>query len=233
MNLRAFGKTGLEVVAVVAVYILFLIVGLYTQTLATLDAATVEIIDPPDGMQLQSSPVELAAIVSNQEGPLPNASTRIIVLSLTTGEAEELRGATHKDGIVKILFPAQSGSYSWYAATEIEGYPAIVSRPRSFSTRVTLIVDCLHPCSRGYPLHLPDGYLDLQVMVTDMNGNPIESANVTFYINSMPVFLTLTNPRGIATFFVEGIPPGRYTWFASASDDGEAGVSRLSIIDTD
>jgi hypothetical protein len=233
VDLQDFGKRRLEVVVIVAVYILFLIVGLYTQTQATLDAATVEIIDPPDGMQLQSSPVELAAIVTNQEGPLSNASMRVTVLSLTTGETEELRGATNKDGIFKILFPAQSGDYDWYVATEIEGYPAIVSRSRSFSTRLTLIVDCLHPCSRRYPLHLPDGYLDLQVMVSDMNGNPIESANVTFYINSMPAFLTLTDPRGIASLFVEGIPPGRYTWFASASKDGEAGASRLSIIDID
>jgi hypothetical protein len=232
MNLRASGKTRLEVVAVVAVYILFLIVGLYTQTQATLDAATVEIIDPPDGTQFQSSPLELAAIVTNQQGPLPNASTRVTVLSLTTGETEELRSATDNNGIVKVLFPAQSGNYSWYVATEIEGYPTIVSRLRSFSARLALIVDCLHPCSRRYPLHLPDGYLDLQVMVSDMNGNPIESANVTFYINSTPVFLTLTNPRGIATLFVEGIPPGRYIWFASASKDGKVGASHLSVIDT-
>jgi hypothetical protein len=72
----------------------------------------------------------------------------------------------------------------------------------------------------------------LQVMVTDMNGNPIESANVTFYVNSMPVFLTTTNLRGIATLSAEGIPPGRYAWFASASNDGEAGASRLSVIVT-
>jgi hypothetical protein len=224
----------IEVGAVVAVYILFLIVGLYTQIAATFDVVAVEILAPPDGMQLQSSPVELAAILTNQEGPLSNASARITVLSLRTGESEELTGATNEHGIVRILFPAQSGEYSWYVATQMEGYPTIVSRPSSFfSTRLALIVDCLHPCSHRYPLHLHDGYLDLQVMVTDMDGNPIESANVTFYINSTPVFLTLTNPRGIATLFVEGIPPGRYIWFASASKDGKAGASRLSIIDTD
>ena len=38
-------------------------------------------------------------------------------------------------------------------------------------------------------------------MVTDMNGNPVESANVTFYVNSMAVYSELTNPRGTARVF--------------------------------
>jgi len=213
---------------VAGVYIFFLIIGLCTQTAATFDVVTVEILGPPDGIQLESSPVELAAIVSNQKGPMSNASTRITVLSLRTGEADELEAAADEDGIVKVLFPAQSGDYSWYVATEMEGYPTIVSRPRSFSARLGLIVECLHPCSSKYPTLRSGGYLDLQVMVTDTNGNPIESANVTFYVNSAQVHSTPTNLRGIATIFSDSIPPGKYVWFASASKDGEVGASRLS-----
>jgi len=213
--------------AVAVVYILFLIAGLCTQTAATFDAVRVEILGPPDGMQFQSSPVELAAIVTNQKDPPTNVSARITVLSLTTGEAEELTGATNEQGIVKVLFPAQSGEYAWYVATKMDGYPTIVSRPRSFSNRLTLIVDCLSPCSSEYPLLLPSRYEDLQVMVTDIDGNPVESANVTFYVNSRQVYSTLTNPRGIATLFWDMIP-GKYTWFASACKDGEVGASHLS-----
>jgi hypothetical protein len=226
--LRGFGKRHVEVGAVAAVYILFLIIGLFTQTAATFDVMTVEILGPPDGIQLESSPVELAAIVSNQKGPMPNASATITVLSLRTGEAEDLEATADEHGIVKVLFPAQSGNYSWYVATEMEGSPTIVSRARSFSTRLALIVDCLHRCSSSYP-HLRSGaYLDLEVMVTDTNGNPIESANVTFYVNSGQVYSTLTDPRGIATLVPGRIPPGKYVWFASASKDGEVGASRLS-----
>lgn len=213
---------------VAAVYILFLIIGVYTQTAASFDVVTVEILGPPDGIQLESSPVELAAIVSNQRGPMSNASAWITVLSLRTGEAEELEAAADEDGIVRVLFPAQSGNYGWYVATRMEGYPTIVSRPRSFSTRLALIVDCLLQCSSKYPHLRFGGYLELQVMVTDTNGNPIESANVTFYVNSAQVYSTLTNPRGIATAVSDRIPPGKYVWFASASKDGEIGVSRLS-----
>lgn len=226
--MRDSGKRRVEAAAVVAVYILFLIVGLSTQTAATFDAVSVEILGPPDGMQLESSPVELAAIVTNQKGPLSNVSAAITVLSLTTGEADELVGATNEHGIVKVLFPAQSGNYTWYVATNMKGYPTIVSRPRSFSTRMALIVECLHPCSSKYPLLLRSQYLDLQVMVMDMNGNPVESANVTFYVNSRKVYFTLTNARGIATLVWSKIPPGSYTWFASASKDGEVGASHLS-----
>jgi hypothetical protein len=217
-----------EVAAVAAVYILFLIVGLCTQAAVAFDAVRVEILDPPEAMQLQSSPVELAAIVTNQNGPLSNISAVITVLSLATGEAEELTGATNEDGIVKVLFPARSGDYAWYVRTKMEGYPTIVSRPRSFSTGLALVVDCVYPCSSKYPLLLLGDYLDLQVMVTDMNGDPVESANVTFYVNSTQAYFTLTDSRGIATLFWERVPPGRYVWFASASKDAEAGASRLS-----
>lgn len=228
--MRDFSKKRVEVAAVVAVYTLFLIAGLGTQTVATFDAVRAEILTPADGMHFQSSPVELAAIFTNQKGPLINVTAAITVLTLATGEAQELEGATNEDGIVKILFPAQSGEYSWYVATKMEGYPTIVSRPRSFSTRLALIVDCLHPCSSNYPLVLHSRHLDSQVMVTDMNGNPVESANVTFYVNSTPVYSTLTDSRGIASLFWGNIPRGRYAWFASASKDGEVGASRLSTL---
>jgi hypothetical protein len=229
--LRDFGKRRVEIAAVVVVYVLFLIVGLYTQAAATFDAVRVEILSPPDGMQFQFSPVELAAVVTNQKGPLSNVSVRITVLSLTTGEDEGLTGVTNLNGTVKVLFPAQSGRYAWYVATQIEGYPTIVSRPRSFSARLALNVLCLNPCSsKHYPLLLPDGYLDLQVMVTDMNRNPVESANVTFYVNSMAVYSELSNPRGIATVSWNRISPGDYTWFAIASKDDEVGASDLSTI---
>lgn len=228
--MRSLGKKHIEVAAVAAVYVLFLVGGLFTQTTATFDPVTAEILGPPDGLQLQTSPVELAAIVTSQKGPLFNVSVRITVLSLTTGEADELIGATNGNGIVRVPFPAQSGDYSWYVAAEMKGYPTIVSRPRTFSTRLALIVDCLHPCSYKYPLGLRNGYLDLQVMVTDANGDPVESANVTFYLNSVQVYSTLTDPRGLATLFSDNIPPGRYVWFASASKDGEFGSSRLSTV---
>ena len=226
--MRHLGKGRVEVAAVVAVYSVFLIVGLYAQTASTFDGATLELLGPPDGMQFQSSPVELTAIVTNQKGSLPNVGTTITVLSLTTGERDELAGLTNEDGIVKVLFPAQSGRYTWYVATKMEGYPTIVSRPRNFSTRLALIVDCLNPCSSKYPLLLRGQYLGLQVMVTDMSGNPVESANVTFYLNSMAVHSGLTNPRGIATVSWSKMPPGNYTWFATALKDGEVGASRLS-----
>lgn len=230
IHLRNLGKRGVEVAAVVAVYVIFLIVGLCTQTAATFDAVRVEILGPPDGTQFQSSPVELAAIVANRKGPLSNVSARITVLSLTTGEVEELTDATNKDGIVKVLFPAQSGKYTWFVAANMEGYPTIGSRPRSFSARLALNVLCLYPCSSKYPLLLRSRHLDLQVMVTNMNGSPVESANVTFYVNSTKVYSMVTDTRGIATLSWDRIPPSGYAWFASASKDGEVGASHLSTL---
>jgi hypothetical protein len=230
VDLQHLGKGRLEVAAVVAVYCVFLIVGLYAQTVSTFDGVTLELVGPSDGMQFQSSPVELAAIVTNQKGPLSNVSTTITILSLTTGEGDELAVATNEDGIAKALFPAQSGNYTWYVATKMQGYPTIVSRPRYFSTRLALIVDCLNPCSSKIPLLVHGEYLGLQVMVTDMRGNPIESANVTFYLNSAVVYSELTNPRGLATAYWSEMPPGNYNWFATASKDGQVGSSRLSTI---
>jgi hypothetical protein len=226
--LAYLGGKRVEVAAAVVVYSLFLIVGMYTQTASTFGAVRLELLAPSDGMRFQSSPVELAAIVTNQKGPLFNVSVTIRVLSLTTGEGDDLEASTNEDGIVRVLFPAQSGNYTWYVTTKTEGYPTIVSRPRSFSTRLTLNVDCLKSCSSKYPFPLLRGYLNLQVMVAELNGDPVESANVTFYVNSMAVYSQLTDPRGIAAMFMTKILPGTYTWFATASKDGEVGVSRLS-----
>jgi hypothetical protein len=226
--LAHLGRKRVEVAAVVVVYSLFLILGMYTQTASTFGGVRLELLAPSDGMRFQSSPVELAAIVTNQKGPLSNVSTTITVVSLTTGEGDELEASTNEDGIVRVLFPGQSGNYAWYVATKMEGYPTIVSPPRSFSTRLTLIVDCVRPCSSKYSLPLRRGYLNLQVMVAELNGDPVESANVTFYVNSMAVSSQLTDPRGIATVFWSEIPPGKYTWFATASKHGEVGASRLS-----
>jgi hypothetical protein len=226
--LRGHAREPVEVAAVAAAYIFVLIVGLCTQAAGTFDSVNVEVLGPPDGMQFQTSPVELAAIITSQTGTLPNAHTRIIVLSLATGETEELAGTSGEDGIVRVLFPAHSGNYSWYVAADIEGYPTIVSRPRSFSTRLALIVDCLHPCSSGPPLLIRKRNLDLQVMITDTDGNPVESANVTFYVNSTIVYHANSDLRGVATLFWNRIPPGTYTWFAIASKDGAFGASRLS-----
>jgi hypothetical protein len=216
-----------ELSTVVAVYAIFFIVGLYAQT-ACIERVRIDILGPPDGMQFQSSPVELTAILANQKGPLSNRSVTITVLSLVTGDAKELTGATGEDGVVRVLFPTQSANYSWYVATNIEGYPTIVSRPRSFSARVALNVLCLQLCSSKYPLLLHGRYSNLQVMVTDQKGDPVESANVTFYVNSMAVHSDLTDPRGMATAFWSTTLPGDYSWFATASKDSEVGASSLS-----
>jgi hypothetical protein len=226
--LARLGRKRVEVAAAVLVYSLFLIIAMYTQTASTFGGVRLELLAPSDGMRFQSSPVELAAIVTNEKGPLFNVTATMRVLSLTTGEDDELEAFTNEDGIVRVLFPAQSGNYTWYATTKTEGYPTVVSRPRTFSTRTTLIVDCLKSCSSKNPFPLLRGYLNLQVMVAEPNGDPVESANVTFYVNSMAVSSQLTDPRGIATMFWSTIPPRTYTWFAKASKDGEVGVSRLS-----
>jgi len=228
--MRDFVKRDLEVGTVAVVYVFFFIIGLYAQTSASFDNVNVEILGPPDGMQFQSTPVELVAAVTNQEGPLSNARARITVFSLTTGETEGLTAVTDTHGIARVLFPAQTGSYSWYVATRPEGYPIMVSRPRGFSSRAELIVDCLTPCSSNYPLVLSGEYVDLQVMVKHVNGNPIESANVTFYVNSMQVYSTLTDARGIASMHWDIEPRGTCVWFASASKNDEAGASRLSTL---
>ena len=228
-KLAYLGRKRVEVAAAVVVYSLFLIVGMYAQTASIFGEVRLELLAPSDGMRFQSSPVELAAIVTNEKGPLFNVSATIRVVSLTTGEGDELEASTNEDGIVRVLFPAQSGNYTWYVTTKTEGYPTIVSRPRSFSTSFsTLIVDCVRPCSSKSPVPLSNRYLNLQVWVTEANGTPVESANVTFYVNSMVAYSQLTDPQGIATVFWSEIPPGSYTWFAIASKDGEVGASRLS-----
>ena len=80
-RLRMPSRRTIEVGAVVATYILFLIVGVYSgQT-----TMNVDLISPPDGAELRSSPVELIARVTIRGVPLANVTTRFTVTVLENG----------------------------------------------------------------------------------------------------------------------------------------------------
>ena len=139
-RLRMPSRRTVELVVVVAIYLLFLIVGVYGgQTTMSVDT-----ISPPDGAALRSSPVELTARVTVRGVPLANVTTRFTLIYWTVGETDT-ETKTDNDGIASLLVPAVSGNYSWHVTATKEGYPTIMSHARNFSVKLLLVVEPLLP----------------------------------------------------------------------------------------
>ena len=106
----------IEVGTVVAIYILFVIVGVYGgQT-----TMNVDVISPADGAKLPSSPVELVARVTIRGAPVTNVTTIFNVQYRTVGQTDT-ESKTDNEGIARLLVPAMSGNYSWHVTSTREG----------------------------------------------------------------------------------------------------------------
>jgi len=211
-------KRAVEVAAVIGVYLLFLAVGAYSgQT-----AISIELVNPPDEAKSQSSPVELVAKVTVRGQPLSNVS---LTFRIDHSGTEEANFDTNTDtqGMAKITFAARSGNYTWMVTAKKPGYPNIKSTWQSFSVTLSLTVDSLLPSSSILAL----SPVKFKARVTKAGGSPVESANVTFYLDSRKVGSTLTDTHGIARFSSPA-EPARHTWFASASKDDEGGISDVT-----
>lgn len=214
-SLKTSGKNTVEVVAVLGIYLLFLAVGVYSgQTTMNID-----IINPTERSQLQPSPVELVTKVTVRGAPLANVTTRFTIHPSGTGEMH-FQIVTGVEGVAKLVFPAWSGSYTWYVTASKQGYPTIMSRSGSFSVMLSIVVDGLLPSTQ----FLAVSPVDFKARVRDMGGLPVESANVTFYVDSTVVGWSVTGPNGIARLST-AVAPGEHEWFASANKDGVGGIS--------
>jgi hypothetical protein len=209
----------IEVGAVVVIYVLFAIVGVYgSQTTMNID-----VIGPPDGAELRSSPVELIAKVTIGGAPVTNVTMTFTVELPTAGRTETER-RTDNEGIAGLLLQAMPGDYTWHVAATRKGYPTIVSSSRRFSVKLSLVVEQLLP-SMFINTASP---VDFKARVTDMSGNPVQSANVAFYVDSMMIGSNFTDQNGIARLS-KPLTTGRHVWFASADKDGEGGLSDMTI----
>ena len=218
-QLDSSGKKAVEATAVLVVFALFLAVGMYSGQ-ATM---TVEIVNPPDGAQFHSSPVELVARVTVKGAPVADVKARFTIRFGKTDETST-DAATDFNGIARLVVPAASGNYTWHVTAIRQGYPTIVSRSGSFSIKLSLLVHGLVPSVS----RVESSPVDFKIRVTDMNDDPVASANVTFYVDSKIVGSNLTGANGIARLSSQ-VDTGMHTWFASAVKNDEGGVSDPTV----
>jgi hypothetical protein len=218
-HLRAPSRRAIEVGVVVAAYVLFLIVGVYGgQT-----TMNVDMISPTDGAGLRSSPVELIAKVTVRGVPLANVTTTFTVAYRTVGQTET-DTETDRNGIARLFVPAVSGNYTWHVTAMREGYPTINSPSRDFSVKLSLVVEPLLPSTFVLAVS-PVGF---KARVTDAKGHPVQSANVTFYVDSVMIGSNLTGQNGVAQLS-KALTMGSHIWFASANREGEGGISDMTL----
>ena len=214
-TLRNGDKARIEVVAMICAYLLFLGIGLYSGR-TTMD---VDVISPHEGTAFRSSPVQLAASVSIRGNTVPDAKTTFTIYRWETG-VSYFENYTDAEGIARLSFRAPSGNYTWHVAVTKRGYPTILSLSRGFSVTLSLVVDCLLPSH--YVLAVSP--VSFKARVDNLSGEPVEGANVTFYVDSTAVGLSTTDEKGIAKLS-RPVTPGEHEWFASAGKDGEGGIS--------
>ena len=200
---------------VLGVYLLFLLVGMYSGQ----DTFSVEIYGPLDGAQLGCPPVKLAARVTIRSNPVSDVTTRFTIHHSVTGETS-FDILTDTNGMAEFVLPASSGNYTWQVSARKLGYPTIATRSPSFSVRLMLVVDGLTPS----PFVLAVSPVTFKARASDMNNRPVDSANVTFYVDSAAAGSSVTNPKGIAQSS-SPIAPGGHAWFASACKNGQGGIS--------
>ena len=216
---RISGREVVGVAVVLVVYLLFIAVG----AVAGQTTVGLEIVSPRNGASVASSPVELVARVTVRSAPLSNVSARFTI-RLSTGAEGDFETLTDAQGIARLVFPAESGNYTWFVSVISERYPTIVSCHAVFTVKLSLTITTLLPSIRSIAV----SPVQFRVRIVDLSGQPVESANVTFYIDSRKVGSNLTDRNGIADLSWP-LNPGQHAWFASASKDGEGGISKLSI----
>jgi hypothetical protein len=204
-----------EVAVVLAVYILFLAVGVGSGQMTM----TVDIVSPPDGASLRRSPVELAARIAVRGVPSANATASFSVI-FWEGARWDFETISDADGIARFTVPASSGNYTWHATATKAGYPTITSHSSSFSINLTLIVEGISPST----FRLAVSPVEFKARVTDMKDQLVESANVTFYVDATNIGSSMTAMNGIAKVS-RPLESGIHTWFASATKDEEGGIS--------
>jgi hypothetical protein len=207
-----------EVLAVLAVYLVFLLIGVFSGQMTF----TVKIFGTADGAHLECPPVQLGARVTVRGDPASNVTARFTVRNSGTGEISyDVR--TDKSGVAELVLPVTSGDYVWHVSAVKRGYPTIVSRSTTFSLRLVLVVDGLTPSSNL----LAVSPATFKARVRDINDRSVDSANVTFYIDSAAIGSSMSNPKGIAELSHE-VAPGMHTWFASACKDDQGGISETT-----
>jgi hypothetical protein len=188
----------------------------------------VELISPPDGAALGTSPVELTVRLTSGGIPQGGFTTRFSVDDRATGQETVIDRETDDYGYATVLFPAMPGNYSWHVAVMKSpaqgGYSTIVSSSRRFSVRLLLVVEPLLPST----FILAVSPVDFKAQVTDMNGLPVQSASVAFYVDSIMIGSNLTGQNGIAELS-KALTMGSHTWYASASKEGEGGISDTTL----
>jgi hypothetical protein len=209
----------IEVSVVLAVYALFLVVGVYSgQT-----TMNVDMISPRDKDALHSSPVRLTARITIRGAPLANVKATFSVICLTNGQIET-DTTTDNNGIATVVIPVASGNYSWQVTATRGDYPKIVSESRDFSLKLSLVVETLVPTT----FVLAVSPVDFKARVTDIRGQTVQSANVTFYVDSIMIGSNLTGQNGIAQLS-RALTVGMHRWYASADKEGEGGISDSTL----
>lgn len=180
---------------------------------------SVDIVNPRGGSNVQSTPVEFVAKVTIRGMGVADVKSRFTI-HYSSASSLGIDSVTDAGGYAKVTVPIPAGNYTWYVTAIKEGYPTIVSRSGSFTLKLSLLVTAVDPTNFA----IVASPVDFSVIVTNLTGTPVGSANVTFFLDSRMIGSSLTDAKGNA-MLSSLVSSGQHSWLAIVRWDGNSGVS--------
>jgi hypothetical protein len=157
-------------------------------------------------------PIELRARVISNGKPVPDATVTFYVDADSVGYDK-----TDGEGYASTKFvPSKEKVYKWWAKAEKEDFATSSSDKLEFSFQKVK----LDPPDDEIFSNLPIKF----VTFVEFDGEPVEDARVSFFVDDEFVVSKLTQPNGYTSFSLDNVSVGVHSWYVSV------GISRWGVI---
>ncbi len=165
-------------------------------------------VSPADYSIFADSPIDLEVKVMALGKPVKNAEVTFYIDSKPIGSA-----VTDDDGYASYSFvPDEEKRYTWYAMAKKSGFATGSTKEWHFSfTKIKL-----DPSDNEIVTELPVNL----VALVELDGNPVEDAIVSYFIDDNYVDDGKTQANGYSTYSTRDLTAGLHTWHVSVKIPG-------------
>jgi len=157
-------------------------------------------------------PIKLRARVISNGKPVPEASVTFYVDADSVGYEK-----TDGEGYASTEFvPSKEKVYKWWAKAEKEDYVTCSSEKLEFAFQKVRLDPPDDEIFMNLPIKL--------VTFVEFDGEPVEDARVSFFVDDEFVVSKLTQANGYTSFSLDNVSVGVHSWYVSV------GISRWGVI---
>ena len=158
------------------------------------------------------APIELRVRVISNGKPVPDASVTFYVDADSVGYEK-----TDSEGYASTEFvPSKEKVYKWWAKAEKDDYVTCSSEKLEFAFQKVRLDPPDNEIFTNLPIKL--------VTFVEFDGEPVEDARVSFFVDDKFMASKLTQPNGYTSFSLDNVSIGVHSWYVSV------GISRWGVI---